>query len=222
MARIADLGSARRVWADQDYFGIVGGKGSPRTLRNHVAALRKAFDQSQDLDARKTLRERIGKLMGGAAILRVGGSTDLEIETRKDSAERTAEALRGGMARGTLPGGGAALLACRPALRKRIECARDLDERMAYSILLRGLEEPTRAIVENAGYEAEPTLAQLTTPGAGFDVLCGKVADMTEAGIIDSAGAMMTAVYEAISGAALALTVDVLVHRKKPVTTVDP
>jgi chaperonin GroEL len=222
MARLADLGGARRVWADQDYLGIVSGKGSPRALRNYVTNLRKAFDHSQDLDARKALRERIGKLMGGAAILRIGGSTDLEIQTRKDSAERTAEALRGGMAWGTLPGGGAALLACRPALRKRVECARDLDERMAYSILLRGLEEPTRAIVENAGYEAEPTIAQITTPGAGFDVRCGTIADMADAGIIDSAGAMMTAVHEAIAGAALALTVEVLVHHRNPVTAVDP
>jgi chaperonin GroEL len=221
-ANVADLGAARRAWADSQYFGIVGGKGSPHTLRNHISALRKAFDHTQDLEIRKKLRKRVGKLLGGAAILHTGGSTDLEIKTRKASAERAAEALRGALARGHLPGGGAALMMCRPSLRKLAERAENLDERMAYHILIRGLAEPMRVIIENAGYEAEPIICQIKKAGAGFDVCCGKIVDMTGAGIIDSASVVMSAIREAIASAALALTVEVLVHHRKPETSVNP
>jgi chaperonin GroEL len=221
-AQLDDLGGARRVWANSEYFGVVGGKGSARTLRQHVSALRRAFDRTDDLEMRKKLRERIGKLMGGAAILHVGDSTDLELKARRDNAERTAAALRSALVRGCLPGGGAALLSCRPVLRRMAECAEDPDERMAYRILIRGLEEPTRAIIENAGYEAEPILRQIEKSGTGFDVRCGEIVDMAGVGIIDSAGMVMTAVQEAIAGAALALTIQVLVHHRKPATSVDP
>jgi chaperonin GroEL len=221
-AKVGDLGSARRVWADAEYFGIVGGKGSPRVLRNHVVMLRKAFDQTQDLHVRKKLRERIGKLLGGAAILQVGGSTDLEIKARKERAERTADAIRGALARGYLAGGGAALLACRPTPGKLMKHAGNLDEQMAYRILIRALEEPTRIIVENAGYEAEPIVRQIKDTGAGFDVRCGKIVDMTGAGIIDSASVVLTGVREAIASAALALTVEVLVHHRKPESSANP
>ncbi len=123
---------------------------------------------------------------------------------------------------GTLPGGGAALLACRSALQQMAECAETPDERMAYRILSRGLEEPTRAIVENAGYEAAPIIAQITQPGTGFDVRNGQFVDMASAGIIDSAGVVMAAVHEAIASAALALTIEVLVHHRNPANVVNP
>jgi chaperonin GroEL len=218
--KVEYLGGARRVWADHEYFGIVHGKGLPLTRRKHISRLRNAFDGTEDLDMRKTLRERIGKLLGGAGILRVGGSTDLEIKTRKDSAERTANALRGAIAHGILPGG--AVLTCRPALRKRAERAENLDERMAYCILSRALEEPLRAILANAGYEVEPVIARLTKPGAGFDVRCGKFVDVTCAGIMDSAGVVLSAVRGAIASAALALTVEVLVHHRQPEVSASP
>ncbi len=221
-AQLTDLGGARRIWANSEYFGIVGGQGPAHVLRQHVSALRRAFDRTDDLDMRKKLRERIGKLMGGAAILHVGGSTDLEGKARRDSAERTATVLRGALVRGNLPGGGAALLSCRPVLRRMAECAEDPDERMAYRGLSRGLEEPARAIIENAGYEAEPILRQIEKVGTGFDVRRGQIVDMAGAGIIDSASVVMTAVQEAVASAALALTVDVLVHHRRPATSINP
>jgi chaperonin GroEL len=221
-ARLGDLGGVRRVWANSEFFGVAGGKGPAQALRQHVSALRRAFDHTDDLDMRKQLRERIGKLMGGAAILHVGGCTDLEVKARRDNAERTAAALRGALVRGKLPGGGAALLACRPLLRQMAEFAEDPDERMAYRVLVRGLEEPARAIIENAGCEAEPILHQIEKAGTGFDVRCGEIVDMAGTGIIDSAGTVMTAVQEAIASAALALTVDVLVHHRHPATSVNP
>jgi chaperonin GroEL len=220
--KLEHLGNARRVWADHEYFGVVHGKGSPLALRDHVAQLRKAFEGTEDLDIRKKLRERIGGLMGGAAILRVGGSTDLEIKARMDSAERTANALRGALAHGILPGGGAALLACCTALRKRAERAPHLDERMAFRILSRALEEPIRTILANAGYDAQPMMARIMKARAGFDVRCGKIVDMTCTGILDSAGVVESAAHGAIASAALALTVEVLVHHRNPVTAVNP
>jgi chaperonin GroEL len=200
----------------------VNGKGSPLALRDHVAQLRRGFQCTEDLDMRKKLRERIGKLLGGAAILQVGGSTELEIKARKDSAQRTANALRDALAHGVLPGGGAALLACRPAIRKRAERAAHLDERIAFRILSRALEEPTRTILENAGYDDEPIIRQIKKSGVGYSVRCGKIVDMAGDGIQDSAGVIMSAVHRAIASAALALTVEVLVHHRKPITSVNP
>jgi chaperonin GroEL len=213
-----DLGRARRVWADQNYFGIIGGKGNPRALRKHIAILRTAFSQADDPDVRKKLRERIGKLMGGSATLRIGGATELEIKTRQELAQRTSDALRGAITDGVLPGGGVALLACRPALQRMLDQSTDPDERAAYRILFKALEEPIRTILTNAGYGASEVMAKIHRVGAGhgFDVRSGQIVDMARAGILDAAGVQKAAVHSAVSSAALALTVDVLVHRKIP------
>ena len=130
--------------------------------------------------------------------------------------------LRGALQRGILPGGGAALLTCRPVLHRMAQEAGDLDERMAYRILCRALEEPTRAILRNAGYDVEPIIRQITTAGSAFDVRCGQITDMAIAGVLDSASVVMSAVREAITIAALALTVEVLVHHRNPITSVNP
>jgi len=221
-AQVNHLGCARRIWTDSEYTGLIGGKGSPIAVREHIARLRKALSGTEDFDTRKRLRERIGNLMGGAAILHVGGSTDPEINARKDNAERTANALRGALTHGVLPGGAAALVNCQSVLKKKAERTNNLDERMAYWILSRSLEEPLRAILINAGYEAEPILARLTTSGRGFDVRCGKFVDMTCAEMMDSAGVMRSAVHGAVASAALALTVDVLVHHRQPAVSLNP
>jgi chaperonin GroEL len=219
--RPEDLGVARRVWADKGYFGLVGGKGSPRAVREHVARLRSAIENSEDLEVRKTLRERLGRLMGGTAVLWVGGISDTDIKARKELAERTVEAVRATIGKGVLPGGGVALLACRPALQRLAEQSDDSDTRAAYQILIRALEEPTRTILRNAGYDAGPWMDRIDRAGAGYglDVRSGEIVEMAAAGIIDSAGVLIAAVHEAVASAALALTVDVLVHKKRPKTS---
>lgn len=219
-----DLGRARRAWADLGHFGIVGGKGDPRLLRRHVASLRAGFLQTQDPEARQKLRERIGKLLGGSATLWVGGATEPEIAARKERAERTAEALRGAMMEGVLPGGGVALLACHPALQRMLDRATDPDERTAYRILIKALEEPTRTILANAGYDASEIMAEIRQagPGYGFDVRCGQVVDMAQSGIFDVAAAQKEAVRAAVASAALALTIDVLVHRQRRLQATTP
>lgn len=219
-----DLGRARRVWADRFNFGILGGKGDPRALREHIADLRKAHDEARDAETRKSLRQRIGKLMGGSATLWVGGLSEQEIKVRKEVAERTADALRGVARAGVIPGGGAWLLRCRPALQRLLDESTHPDEQAAYRILLRALEEPMRTIIENAGFSVDEVMARvkLAGPGYGFDVKAEQVADMKEAGVLDAAAVQWAAVRSGIQTAALALTIDVLVHRKKPVESVNP
>jgi chaperonin GroEL len=212
------LGHARRAWANRSYFGIVGGKGDPRALRKHIVNLRVAFSQAEDPAVRKKLRERIGKLMGGSATLWVGAASELEITARKELAQRTADALRGAIMEGVLAGGGVSLLACRPVLQRALDQSTDADERAAYRILTKAMTEPIRTIIANAGYDASEIMAETkrAEPGHGFDVRSGQIVDMAQAGIFDAASVQAEAVRSAVAGAALALTVDVLVHRRKP------
>jgi chaperonin GroEL len=218
--QFADLGQARRIWADADHFGIVGGKGDPRQLRQHIAHLRLAFKNVEDPNDHKRLQQRIGKLIGGSAVLWVGANTPVAMEARKALAVRTAEAMRGAILEGVLPGGGVALLACKPVLQKKKLAAEDMDERMAYHILLTAIETPIRTLIENAGFKPDEELARiaLAGPGFGFDVIKNRVVDVVKAGIYDSASVIKNAMFTAFHSAALALTVDVLVHRKDPPT----
>lgn len=210
-----DFGHARRAWADTRNFGIIGGKGNPRALRQHIARLRAAYNNTDDLVIRERLLKRIGKLLGGSATLWVGGATEMDIKERVEIAKRTAAAMRGAMAEGVVPGGGVALLACRPALQDMLNQAADTDERAAYGILIDALAEPLRTIVSNAGYDDRDVMAEIRPagPGYGFDVKTGQVVNMMDAGIYDTATVQKAAVHAAVASAALALTIDILVHR---------
>jgi chaperonin GroEL len=154
--------------------------------------------------------------------LRIGGATELELEIRRRLAERTAQILRGAMMKGVLPGGGVALLACQPQLRQMAAQACDSDERSAYQILCRMMEAPARTILENAGCNASVILADIGTAGFGYDVRTERIVDMIQAGIFDSADVLLAAVSRAVSTAALTLTIDVLVHHKKPEVSTTP
>ncbi len=212
-----DLGRARRVRATRGQFEVAGGGGDPRALRRHIAALRAACEGADDRAQRDGLRERVGRLLGGAATLWVGGATEAESAARLDLARRTADALRGALQGGVLPGGGAALLACRPAAREALARAGDPDERAAWGILLAALEAPFRALLANAGFDAAEALAAVERagPGHGFDLRAGRVVDPVAAGILDVAAAQGAALHAAVTGAGLALTIDVLIHRRE-------
>jgi chaperonin GroEL len=148
----------------------------------------------------------------------------LEIKSRKDLAKQTADALRAAVRGGLLPGGGVALLACRPALQQQLDRSDDTDERAAYRILIRAMEEPIRCILTNAGHDASEVLAsiRLAGDGHGFDVRSEKIVDMAEAGIWDAVAVLQAAAYGAVASAALALTTDVLVQHKKPQQSMQP
>ncbi len=216
--KVCDFGFARRAWTDQYHFGISGGKGNPRQLRQHIAALRAAFTGIDDPQRRRRIRERIGKLLGGSAVLHIGHPSPVTVQVRKELAERTAEAMRGAMRGGVLPGGGIALLACKPMLLEKCRQAENQDERAAYRILAHAVEAPIRALLENAGLEAAAVLSQIGAAGrgCGYDLVRHEVVDLAEAGIVDSATVVTEAVSRAVRGAALALTVDVLVHHSRP------
>ena len=218
--QLEHLGQVRRTWADKEFFSLAGGKGSPQDVRSHIDELKRRYEVESDLDLRKNIRERIGKMLSGSAVLWVGGLSETDIKARKEIAERTSEALRAAILKGVMPGGGAALLACRPALQRRLEQVSGEEEKFACRILLRALEEPTRTIIHNAGYDPHVWLDRVERAGAGsgFDVRSGKVVDMVQAGIVDSAGVILSSARNAIASAALALTVDTLVHHKKPET----
>ena len=214
----SDFGFARRAWADHQYFGISGGKGDPRQMRQHINTLRSVFANSDNPQRRKHLQERIGKLLGGSAILYIGNPSPITTQVRKELAERTAEAMRGALRSGVLPGGGIALLACKKALLEKSRQAKELDERAAYRILAAAVEAPFQALLQNAGENPYELLPQIINAGQeyGYDVVQRCTVHMAGAGIVDSAAVIREVVYRAIHAAALALTVDVLVHRAKP------
>lgn len=223
--RPGDLGHARRVWADKSYTGIIGGRGDPRELRQHIAGLRTAYARTDESEPqeREKLQQRIGKLMGGSATLYVGGYTKPEIDFNKEQAKRTAEAMRGAIREGVVPGGGVGLLNCRPALQKCLDKAEEPEERAAYRILIQGVEAPFRTLLENAGIEPGTVFAKVNRAGAGcgMDVRSGKIVNMVERGLYDPATVTITSTANAVRTAALALTTDVIVHRRNPPDSFD-
>ncbi|HKF95929.1 MAG TPA: TCP-1/cpn60 chaperonin family protein, partial [Gammaproteobacteria bacterium] len=154
----------------------------------------------------------------------VGGLTETEMETRKELAERTVRTLRGAAREGILPGGGSALLACRAALDKLRTNRDSLDARAAHGILRAALEAPFRTLMSNSGYSEGKILGEVeqASRDAGFDILSGRICEMIPQGIVDVAAVQKQAVISAIRGAALALTIDILVHRKNPPMVTEP
>jgi chaperonin GroEL len=219
-----DLGNAAFAWADKDYLGLVEGMGDEDARAQHIEALQSAFDRSTEVDQRIRLLERLGKFVGGSAILWTGGATDSEIAFRKQMVEATVPAMRAALREGVVPGGGAALLACKPVLRNRQAQSSNADERVAYNILLKAMDVPLRTIVANAGHDPAEVMAAISCKDGlrCFDVLGGKVVDVLKAGILDVAAAYKAAVQSAVSTAALTLTIDVLVHSRKPEQVIDP
>jgi chaperonin GroEL len=218
------FGRARHIWSSDEYIGIISAQGDPRELRRFVAQLRAAHENAKNSDDRQRIRDRIGRLSGGAASVEIGGITEAEIETRKELGKRTADALRGVLKGGVLPGGGVALLACRPAMQDLYTQSKRADERAAYQILSAALEAPYRTLLSNAGYDPSTILGRLEGKPAtyGLDLRDGQIVDMVEAGVLDIARVQKEAIHSAIRSAGLALTVDAVVHRKKPPVVADP
>lgn len=220
----AHFGQARRVWADAHMFGIVGGGGSPIKLRQHVARLKASLQKALEVEQRQALQERIGSLMGGSVTLWLGGFTEPEIKARKSAAQRVALTMRESIRHGVVPGGGIALMQCSAMLQKRHRHALDADERAAYGCLIEALNAPARTIFQNAGYDPGDVLGQINGHGAsaGFDVMQRRVVDMCEAGIFDSVSVLKSSVENAVRTAALALTIDSLVHLSEPEMVSNP
>ncbi len=218
------FGHARRIWANEEYTGLVHPQGEPKEIRSHVNTLRVAYECATKDEERRRLQERLSKLLGGTAAIDVGGLTETEMETRKELAKRTVRTLRGAAREGILPGGGTALLACHPALDELLANRDSLDARAAHHILTAALEAPFRTLMSNGGYSEGKILDEVEQAGrgAGFDILSGRICEMIPNGIVDVAAVQKQAIISAIRGAALALTIDILVHRKSPPIVTEP
>ena len=210
-----DFGFARRIWADIDHFSLVGGKGNPLVVRRQIASLSAALKASDNVDTRRKYQARIGRLQGGAARLMVGGKTESEQNYRRDLAQHTSLVIRSALRDGILPGGGAAYLAC---LRRLDFSPGESDvQSAARRVLQKALRQPARVIAENAGYEMRDL-----PPGQALDVRIGQPVDMLAAGILDAAGVCKAVLNVALRGAALALTVDVLIQHASPQFSAEP
>ncbi len=222
-ARPSHLGQAKQVWVERTMFGLVSAREDQTELTEHLADLLELAEYATDKDAEAFLRERIGKILGGVAILRIGDAVPTRMDSRIAIAKETAKSLRRALRDGILPGGGVALLVCRDALEQAPVSSSDSDARAARLMLLRALEQPIRTICHNAGFDSAK-LAELhgKPAGYGIDVRSGAVVDVLEAGIFDVAPVLEAALRSAVRSAALALTIDVLLHHETPTKTYTP
>ena len=217
------LGQAKQVWVERTLFGLVSDRDNQQELTEHLADLLEMREYAKDKETEAFLSERIGKILGGVAIMRIGDASPTRMDNRIEAAKETAKSLRRALADGVVPGGGVALLACRSALDLAAASDADSDKRAAYRILLRALEEPLRVICHNGGYDSAKIAELAGMPsGHGIDIRSGAVTEMVDAGIIDVASVLSAAVRGAVRGAALALTIDVLLHHKDPQPTYTP
>lgn len=218
------FGRARKIWADMNYLGLVGGRNDPILRRQHIHKLSQAYHQAEEADMRNKLRDRVGRLYSGAAVLWIGGMTESEINMRKELAQRTAETLRSAIYGGVVVGGGVSLIACQPTLREQMGSNPDPDAQAAFRILMRALEAPFRTILANAGYTSGSILHKIEQAGHGcvFDVQTGQIVDAERSGLFDVAAVQKEAAFSAIQSAALALTIATVVHRRKPPVVTEP
>lgn len=209
-----DLGQADEVQAIRSGCTIIGGKGRPAMIRKRVQELREQIPQAAYGRERERLGERAGKLMGGVALLEIGGATDSERDYLKDRAKEAVHVVRLGMQDGVVPGGGVAYLRCLHALD-----ALDLPpaEAAALPILRQAITAPMAAILANSGLDPAPIVAtvQQSENGRGYDVLREMYVDMLENNIVDPLRVAQMALRTGVSGALMALTTEVLVHKPR-------
>lgn len=214
----ADLGRARRAWVDAHTFGVMGGAGDAGERLHFIEQLKCAYAHEAGEAARRKLQRRIGQLYGGTATLWVGGLTEPEMGHRKQLAERAEKAVRSAMTAGVLPGGGSALMTAQRALGPQLSDSENAERRAAGKLLYEALEAPLRTILTNAGYDASSVMAAIrleARSGLGFDVERHALVDSNAAQLLDVAATTKAAVSAAVRGAALALTIDTVVHHRE-------
>ena len=222
---LEDLGASELAWLDRNQFGVIAGDGDEAAVEQEIAALERRYDMTDDERRREVLSMRMGRLRGGSAVIYCNGSSESELRYRREIIGRTIAALRSALLEGALPGGGAALLRCTESLQAAHDQSEDLHERAALSILTQSAQAPTRQLLANAGHEAPGLVVNdimQRKNGAGYDIRAGMVDDMRAQGALDSAAVVLGAVRNGIGGAALALTIDAIVHRVNPPLAIDP
>jgi len=207
-ATLADLGRAKRVEIHKDTTTIIDGAGEQSRIKARVAAIQAEKDNSTSDYDKEKLQERIAKLAGGVAVIRIGAATEVEMKEKKDRVDDALHATRAAVEEGIIPGGGVALLRARAAIRD-LKGAND-DQTAGINIVLRAIEEPLRAIAINAGDEASVVVDKvLAGKGAwGYNAGTSQYGDLIAMGVIDPTKVTRTALQNAASVAGLILTTD--------------
>ncbi len=213
--KVEDLGRADRVIADKDNTTIVGGKGDKKKIADRIAQIQTQMAKTDSNYDKEKFQERLAKLSGGVAVLRVGAATETELKEKKLRVEDAVNATKAAVEEGIVPGGGVAFLIA----RKVLESSKlDGEEGTAFKILHSALEKPIRMIVQNAGVDAGKVLGELerlqkekNDPNIGYNVVKMEYGDMVKDGIIDPAKVARSALQNAVSVAIMVLTTECLV-----------
>src|ERR1700758_4707304 len=209
------LGSAKRVRVEKENTTIIDGSGKKAAIEGRCTQIRQQIDETTSDYDREKLQERLAKLAGGVAIIRVGGATEIEGKERKDRVDDALHATRAAVEEGVVEGGGVALLYGARVLTK-LQPANS-DQKVGIDIVRRALAYPTRLIAENAGADGSVVVGKLLEKGEvnyGYDAQKGSYADMVKAGIIDPTKVVRLALQGAASVAALLITTEAMVAER--------
>ena len=209
------MGSARKVVVTKDETTIIEGAGESSEVEGRVAQIRREIDDTDSDWDREKLQERLAKLAGGVAVVKVGAATEVELKEKKHRIEDALSATRAAIEEGVVAGGGTALLRARPAVASVID-GLDGDAQTGARIVYAALEAPARLIADNAGLEGAVMVREIesATGSTGLNAATGEMVDLVEAGVIDPAKVTRAALQNAASIAALLLTTEVLVADK--------
>ncbi len=213
---IEDLGRIKKAVIGKDDTTLVEGAGDKKKIQERVAQIKRQIQESTSDYDREKLQERLAKLAGGVAVIKVGGASEIEMKERKDRVDDAQHATHAAVEEGILPGGGVALVRAIPAVTKLAETLKG-DEQTGAKIIIRALSAPLRQIVENAGLEGAIVLQEVEKQGAnfGFNALVGKYEDLMKAGIIDPTKVVRTALLNAASVSSLLLSTQAIVAEVK-------
>ncbi|QYJ17015.1 60 kDa chaperonin [Rubrobacter xylanophilus DSM 9941] len=210
--QLSQLGRARKVVVTKDDTTIVDGAGDPEQIKGRINQIKAELETTDSDFDREKLQERLAKLAGGVAVIKVGAATETELKEKKHRVEDALSATRAALEEGIVPGGGVALLKAQKAVGELLD-ELDGDERTGARIVYRALEEPIRQIAENAGADGSIVVDKVRAQGdsIGFNALTGGYEDLVAAGVIDPAMVTRSALQNAASIAGLLVTTDVVV-----------
>lgn len=212
--KIEDLGTAKKVTVDKDNTTIVDGGGEAADLEGRVRTIRAQMDETSSDYDREKLQERLAKMVGGVAIIKVGAATETEMKEKKARVEDAMHATRAAVEEGIVAGGGVALVRASKVLDDFVVDSEDPDEQIGVNIIKRALEEPLRQIVQNAGREGAVIVGKIKendSENYGFNAASEKFEDLVAAGVIDPAKVTRTALQNAASIAGLMLTTEAMI-----------
>jgi len=217
------LGRAKKVVIDKENTTIVEGAGNKKELEARVAQIKQQIEETTSDYDREKLQERLAKLAGGVAVIRVGGATEVEVKERKDRVDDALHATRAAVEEGILPGGGVALLRALKSLQSLTP--ENADQKAGVDIVRRAIQVPARQIVQNAGEDGSVVVGKLLENEKynwGFNAATGEYQDLVGAGVIDPAKVVRTALQDAASVAGLLITTEALVADKPKKETAAP